>query len=92
MINFKTLMASVLLAGMATQATFAQESGEKKADYPYVFVGVQGGGQVTFTNYDAKKLITPIGAVSVGGMFTPVVGARLHVSGIYEKGGLKSLG
>ena len=43
MINFKTLMASVLLAGMATQATFAQESGEKKkADYPYVFVGVQG--------------------------------------------------
>lgn len=35
MINFKTLMASVLLAGMATQATFAQESGEKKkADYP----------------------------------------------------------
>ena len=92
MINFKTLMASVLLAGMATQATFAQESGEKKADYPYVFVGVQGGGQVTFTNYDAKKLITPIGAVSVGGMFTPVVGARLHVSGINEKGGLKSLG
>lgn len=56
MINFKTLMASVLLAGMATQATFAQESGEKKkADYPYVFVGVQGGGQVTFTNYDAKS-------------------------------------
>lgn len=93
MINFKTLMASVLLAGMATQATFAQESGEKKkADYPYVFVGVQGGGQVTFTNYDAKKLITPIGAVSVGGMFTPVVGARLHVSGINEKGGLKSFG
>lgn len=39
MINFKTLMASVLLAGMATQATFAQESGEKKADYPYVFIG-----------------------------------------------------
>ena len=27
-------MASVLLAGMATQATFAQESGGKKADYP----------------------------------------------------------
>ncbi len=92
MINFKTLLASLLVASMSTQAMTAQVASEKKkSGYPYVFVGVQGGGQVTFTNYDAKKLITPIGAVSVGGMFTPVVGARLHVSGINEKGGLKSL-
>ena len=87
MINFKTLLASLLVASMSTQAMTAQVASEKKkSGYPYVFVGVQGGGQVTFTNYDAKKLITPIGAVSVGGMFTPVVGARLHVSGINVKG------
>ena len=91
MLNLKTMLAAFLLAGTATQTALAQtESTKKKADYPYVFVGVQGGGQVTFTNYKASKLITPIGAVSVGGMFTPVVGARLHVSGINEKGGLKS--
>ncbi len=90
MINFKTALATVLLAASATQATFAQAEGAKKS-YPYAFVGIQGGAQATFTNYDVKKLITPIGAVSVGGMFTPVVGARLHVSGINEKGGLKSV-
>ena len=90
--NLKTVLASALLLGMGTQAALAQD-GEKqgKKDYPYAFIGVQGGGQVTFTNYKASKLITPIGAVSVGGMFTPAVGARLHVSGINERGGLKSL-
>lgn len=92
MINFKMLLASLLVAGVSAQATFAQVASEKKkSGYPYAFVGVQGGGQVTFGNYDATKLITPIGAVNIGGMFTPVVGARLHVSGINEKGGLKSL-
>lgn len=90
MINLKTALATVLLAATATQATFAQAEGEKKS-YPYAFIGIQGGAQTTFTNYDASKLITPIGAVSVGGMFTPVVGARIHVSGINEKGGLKSV-
>lgn len=92
MIDFKMLLASLLVAGVSAQATFAQVASEKKkSGYPYAFVGVQGGGQVTFGNYDATKLITPIGAVNIGGMFTPVVGARLHVSGINEKGGLKSL-
>lgn len=92
MINFKVLLASLLVAGVSAQTTFAQVASEKKkSGYPYAFVGVQGGGQVTFGNYDATKLITPIGAVNIGGMFTPVVGARLHVSGINEKGGLKAL-
>lgn len=67
MLNLKTMLAAFLLAGTATQTALAQtESTKSKADYPYVFVGVQGGGQVTFTNYKASKLITPIGAVSVG--------------------------
>ena len=88
----KTLLASLLLAGMTTQTAFAQANRGGKAEYPYVFIGVQGGGQLTWTNYSKKNLITPIGAVSVGGMFTPVVGTRLHVSGINAKGGIKSLG
>ena len=49
MLNLKTMLAALLLAGTATQTAFAQtESTTKKAGYPYVFVGVQGGGQVTF--------------------------------------------
>ena len=91
MINFKTLLASALLVATTAHTAFAQNCCSQKKDYPYAFVGVQGGAQTTFTNYKASKLITPIGAVSVGGMFTPVIGARLHVSGINEKGGLKSL-
>lgn len=92
MTNLKTMLASALLLGLTTQSAFAQ-TGEMqgKKDYPYAFFGVQGGGQVTFTNYKASKLITPIGAVSVGGMFTPAIGARLNVSGINCKGGLKTV-
>ena len=90
--NVKKVLASLCVAMLATPVAFAQSNGEKeKADYPHMFIGVQGGGQVTFTNYKASKLITPIGAFSVGGMFTPAVGARIHVSGFNEKGGLKSL-
>jgi hypothetical protein len=50
---------------------------------------VQGGAQTTFTNYDNLKLITPTASLSVGSFFTPVVGARLHFNGIWNKGGLK---
>lgn len=60
--------------------------------YPYVFVGVQGGAQTTFTDYDQTKLITPIGAFNVGAMWTPVVGTRLHVSGIDNRGGVRGVG
>lgn len=92
MVNLRTLLVAGMMTGLAVQAGFAQTENENKVKgYPYAFVSVQGGGQVTFTNYKADKLITPIGAVSVGGMFTPAVGARIHVSGINEKGGLKSI-
>lgn len=88
----KTLMAAMLLASMTAQTAFAQPHKEhKRGEYPYAFIGVQGGGQLTWTNFSKKDLVTPIGAVSVGGMFTPVVGTRLHVSGINAKGGIKSL-
>ena len=87
------MLAAGLLAGALTQTTSAQNCCEsKQKGYPYFFLGVQGGAQVTFTDYKADKLVTPIGAVSVGGMFTPGIGARIHVSGINNKGGLKGLG
>lgn len=90
MTSIKKMLVMLLAAASLTPSLMAQ--GEKKhPDYPYMFIGVQGGGQTTFTNYSAGKLITPIGAVSVGGMFAPAVGARIHVSGLNEKGGLKSL-
>lgn len=86
--KIKMLLAAVLVAGVALPVSAQKSSND---GYPYTYVGIQGGGQVTFTNYDASKLITPIGAVSVGHFFSPVVGTRLHFSGINEKGGFKSL-
>lgn len=89
--QLKTIVAAALLLGPATAAT--AQSFTTEADYtsPYTFIGVQGGGQVTFTNYKASKLITPVGALSVGHFFTPVVGTRLNVSGWKNKGGFESI-
>ena len=72
--------------GMVATAS-AQSNNEKTVSYPQIFVGVQGGAQTTFTNYNNWKLITPTASVSVGSFFTPVVGARLHVNGVWNKGG-----
>lgn len=90
MTSIKKMLAFAILATGISAPSMAQESGTKEKDYkpfPHMFVGIQGGAQTTFTNYDNSKLITPISAVSFGGWFTPVVGSRLHVSGIWNKGG-----
>lgn len=86
------LLAFALLAMMGAQTMSAQSADENNRSYPYGFIGLQGGAQLTFTNYDHTKLITPIGAVQGGVMWTPVVGTRLHVSGIDSKTAVKGLG
>ncbi|MBQ8969591.1 MAG: OmpA family protein [Bacteroidaceae bacterium] len=81
---------TVALLAVGSLAAYAQDATEAGKDYkpfPHMFVGVQGGAQTTFTNYDQLKLITPTASVYFGGWFTPVVGARLHVNGIWNKGG-----
>ena len=86
--KFFTLAA---LAISSLSVAFAQSAAEQ-LDYkpaPYMFVGIQGGAQTTFTNYDQLKLITPTASISFGAFFTPAVGARLHVNGMWNKGGIK---
>ena len=88
MIKFRYLLATALLSASVT--AFAQDDdGLDYKRYPHVFIGVQGGGQTTFTDYDNLKLITPTASLSIGSFFTPVVGARLHFNGIWNKGGLE---
>lgn len=53
--------------------------------YPYGFVGIQGGAQLSFTNYNYGKLITPIGGLQVGGQFSPIIGTRLSLQGINSR-------
>ena len=68
-------------------ATANAQNGEKTLTYPQIFIGLQGGGQTTLTDYNNWKIATPTASFSIGSFFTPVVGARLHVGGIWNKGG-----
>ena len=88
----KKLLLS-MAAGLMLCATVANaaEYGSNDNKAPYLFVGVQGGGQTTFTNYDNSKLIMPFGAVYFGGYYNPVVGGRIHASGWRAKGGFETL-
>ena len=90
--NNLKLFALLLSLAMVTTAAAQERKDAQTRSYPYFFAGIQGGAQTTFTNYDATKLITPIGGVNVGAMLAPAVGARLHVSGINNKGGFSYSG
>lgn len=85
----KLLAAVVLFAGVLSSVS--AQSADDRNYGKYTFIGVQGGGQLTFTNYKNSKLITPIGAFSVGHFFSPEVGARLNVSGWKNKGGIDAI-
>lgn len=63
----------------------AQDLGYKP--YPYSFIQVQGGFGTTLTDVSAFKLLTPTYSIAFGRMFTPIVGARVHVNGYESKGG-----
>ncbi|MBQ2457987.1 MAG: OmpA family protein [Bacteroidaceae bacterium] len=90
--QFKNVLAAAALAlgvSVPAGAQTTEDDGLDYKPYPHMFVGVQGGAQTTFTNYDNLKLITPTASVSFGAFFTPVVGARLHFNGWQNKGGFK---
>lgn len=83
------VMLVVLLAAFAVQGTMAQERTKK---FPYVFFGVQGGGQAVMNGYNVSDVITGTAGVYVGGMWTPVWGNRIHVNGWQSKEGVKDWG
>ncbi len=83
-------MTAIALGVSAPAGAQTADDGLDYKPYPHMFVGVQGGAQTTFTNYDNLKLITPTASLSFGAFFTPVVGARLHFNGWQNKGGFKN--
>lgn len=76
----------LILCCLMTMTANAQDE-EKTLSYPQIFFGMQGGGQTTLTDYSAWRIATPTASFSFGSFFTPVVGARLHFNGIWNKGG-----
>lgn len=88
--QMKKILALTFVALLLTAN--AEAKGDTQKTYkpaPYVFIGLQGGGQTTFTDFKAKDLITPTASFSVGVMATPAVGLRLHANGIWNRGGIK---
>ena len=95
MFKCKFIAAATLMLGFCVSA-MAEKTSDDGLDYkpaPYMFIGVQGGAQTTFSKgYNATKLITPTASLSFGAFFTPTVGARLHVNGVWNKGGYEGNG
>ncbi len=88
---YRKQFLTAALCLLASGAAMAQDSdkGELKS---YSYVEAQGGVQMTLTDAKMDKLIPPMGALSFGHYFNPVVGARLHVSGWEAKSGFDDLG
>ena len=86
---YKSFIVSAAMFLLAVVTVSAQECGGKMKSYS--FVEAQGGVQLTATDADMSKLITPTAAFSVGHFFTPVVGARLHVNAWQAKSGFDDI-
>ena len=84
--KLKNIFAAAVLSLAAVVPTMAQQ--EQTVKYPKWFIGAQMGGQTTFTNYDNSKLITPTIGLYGGLWFNRIVGARLHLNGVWNKGGV----
>ena len=88
----KKLLFIAALSLLSSGVVMAQHSCKKGPKLQsYNFVEVQGGMEWVATDAKIDKLLSPIGAVSFGRYFSPVVGARLHVSGIQAKGRFEEL-
>lgn len=83
----KKILLTIISGILAASGTFAQDAEYNYEPYPYGFISLQGGAQATFTNVPFTDLITPIGAVSVGGFFPKGVGFRVNVQGWKNKSG-----
>lgn len=101
--NLKTLIAIAMLAfGGATANAQEQCCSESEAcqqaqelgykPQPYGFIQLQGGVGTTFTDIKLMDRLTPTYSIGAGYMFTPAVGARLHVNGYESKGGFPTSG
>lgn len=87
----RRLLLAAVVSTLISGSLSAQEENQKENLESYSYIEAQGGAQITFTNAKMNKLVTPVGALSIGHYFTPVVGARIHVNGGQAKSGFKDI-
>lgn len=90
--NMKKILFVAAAALLTSNAVMAQGDCKKGPHLKsYNYFELQGGVDWTTTNAKIDKLLMPMGALSFGHYFTPVVGARLHASGLQGKGRFEDL-
>lgn len=85
--HIKMILAAMAISCLGVASAQAQEETQDS----YWFVGVQGGAQLTPTNFDAVELITPTVGIQAGRYFCPEFGMRLSLNGVWNRSGLKSI-
>lgn len=83
--KIKTLLVAALALFTATTAMAQEET----RNYPYGFIGLQGGGQAIMNGYNFGDVLTGTGSVYGGVMINPILGTRLHLNGWSSKEGVK---
>jgi outer membrane protein OmpA-like peptidoglycan-associated protein len=92
MLIMKKTLCVAALSLLMSGVVMAQDGNKKQGKImSWNFVEAQAGLDWTITNAKIDKLLMPMGALSFGRYFTPVVGARLHVSGLQAKSGFTDL-
>ena len=72
------------LLGIVCLTASAQNNKAEYQPYPYYFLQLQGGVNKVFS---PGSKFTPTASLGVGGMFSPILGARLHFNGYETKNG-----
>ena len=87
----KLLLLALLF--VSTVPVLAQDVEENKHPIaPYTFIGLQGGVENTFNKeFNNWKTFMPTASISFGRWFTPQIGARLHVNGLFSQSGVNYL-
>lgn len=88
--KYKFFLLTATMTLFVVSAVTAQEDTRDQLK-SYSYVEVQGGIQLTPTDADKAKLVTPTAAISFGHYFTPAVGARLHVNAWQSKSGFSDI-
>lgn len=86
------VLFSLVLCSFSKAENTVEESPQNKTA-PYMFAGIQGGMQTTFSKgYSNARLITPTASICFGAFFSSYMGARLHVNGLWNQGGYNENG
>ena len=84
---FTAAVAVVAAATVSAQATYTDRNGDEYTFNRHWFLNLQGGGQYTLGEASFSDLLSPNVQLGLGYQFSPVIGLRGQVNGLWSKGG-----